>query len=326
MRPTAKTTLIALLSFVAACGVSASRAMSAGQKDVGQRALNPSVGVITFGGVRWGKTSISPRIYLVGADGKGLRQLTGVPNVEDVTPVWSPDGRRIAFGRRSARGWRLYTMDATGARVRAITGTLSLAEAPTWSPDGRRLAFEWMPLPPPRNFAQQIAIVSADGTGLRILTSYAMFRGGTADPAWSPDGKTILFSGTTSRLEGARTDLWSVGPDGRGTRKRFGNAGGAAWSPDGRRIAFSRRGDIYTSTPAGTDLRRLTHGYYADSIEPSWSPDGTRIVFSTAHYDKNKQETSQCITIMNADGTRRREITKRNPDFWAASPSWQPGT
>ena len=84
--------------------------------------------------------------------------------------------------------------------------------------------------------------------------------------------------------------------------------------------------DIYTATPVASGLRRLTHGYYADGLEPSWPPDGTRIIFSTAHYDKSKQQTSECITVMNADGTNRREITKRNPDFWATSPSWQPGT
>jgi TolB protein len=217
-------------------------------------------------------------------------------------------------------------MDATGGRVRAITGTLSLAGAPTWSPDGRRLAFEWMPLRLPSTFAQQIAVVNADGSGLRTLTSYTTFKGGTAHPAWSPSGKTILFSGGTSSFERAQTDVWSVRPDGRGAHKLLANADAAAWSADGRRIAFSRRGDIYTATSVATGLRRITRGYYADSLEPSWSPDGTRIVFSTAYYDKSKQETSQCLTVINADGTNRREITKRDPDFWATSPSWQPGT
>lgn len=316
-----------LLGLVAAWRAAATEGTSASQAVVTKAAADPRGGVIAFDGVRWGRASVSSGIYLIRADGKGLRPLTTARNVEDVTPAWSPDGHQLAFGRRYARGWRLYTMDATGAHARAITRLLSLARAPTWSPDGRRLAFEWMPLRLPRGtFAQQVAVVNANGSGLRTLTSYAKFKGGAAHPAWSPNGKTIIFSGGTSSREGGRTDLWSLRPDGRGLHRLLVNADGAAWSPDGRRIAFSRRGDIYTATPAGTSLRQLTHGYYADSLEPSWSPDGARIVFSTAHYDKSKQETSQCITVMNADGANRHEITKRNPDFWAASPSWRPGT
>jgi Tol biopolymer transport system component len=252
-----------------------------------------------------------------------LRRLTAVRNAEDVDPVWSPEGGRIAFGRYS-RGWRLYTMDAAGGHVRAITAVLSLGRAPTWSPDGRRLAFEWMPLHPPSNYAQQVAVVNADGSGLRILTSYARFRGGTGHPSWSPNGRTILFSARSSSMEGARTDVWSVRADGRGARRLLANAADAAWSPDGHRIAFSRRGDLYTVTSAGAAPRRLTRGHYADSIEPSWSPDGRQIAFSIAFYDKSKQQTSQSIMVVNADGTNRREITKRDPDFWATSPAWQP--
>ena len=247
MRGSVKATFIALLcGVVVACGATATEATSAGLAAAAKPAADRSVGVIAFGGVRWGKRSVSPRIYLVRADGKGLRQVTMVPNVEDVTPVWSP-------------------------------------------------------------------------------TSNAKFKGGTAHPAWSPNVQTILFSGRTSSLEDARTDISSVRPDGHGMHRLLTNADGAAWSPNGRRIAFSRRGDIYTAALAGAGLRQLTHGYYADSLVPSWSPDATRIVFSTAHYNKSKQQTSQCITVMNADGTNR-EITKRDPDFWATSPSWQPGT
>lgn len=282
-------------------------------------------GRLVFGGVAWGRTTVSPRIYVVGADGGSMRRLTNTANVEDVAPAWSPDGRRIAFGRNAGRaGWRLYSMDGAGRHQRAITGSMSLASDPSWSPDGRRLAFSWMPRRLPRMFAQQVAVVHADGRGFRVLTQYARFKGGTGHPAWSPDGNTILFSGRVSDRADARSDVWAVRPSGTGLRRVVADGGDAAWSPDGRAIAFSRRGDIYRASATGKGLRQLTHGHYADSSVPAWSPDGTRIAFTTTHYDKAKSVVGACLTVMNADGSDRREITRRDPDFWAQAPDWQP--
>lgn len=284
--------------------------------------------MLVFGGVRWGASSVSPRIYVLRADGGGMRRLTNASNVEDVDPAWRPDGQQIAFARRDARGWRLYLVNADGRRLRAISPTFSDVRTPAWSPNGGRLAFAWLPLHPPKmgSMPEQIAVINADGSGLRVLTGNATFTGGAVHPAWSPDGRTILFSARTSLAERARADVWSIRPAGGGLRRLIIDASDPAWSPDGHTIAFSRHGDLYTTSSAGNHLRRLTHGHYADSTAPDWSPSGTQIAYATALYDKHKQQVAERITIIDANGTNRHEITRRDPNFWATSPDWRPAT
>ncbi|HET8978815.1 MAG TPA: hypothetical protein VFN87_11700 [Solirubrobacteraceae bacterium] len=108
-------------------------------------------------------------------------------------------------------------------------------------------------------------------------------------------------------------------------RTRHSAPGGRGQPTCGRRSQCSRARSYWHLTDgagcAWPGLPRAAGEVYW----PAWSPDGTQIVFSTAHYDKSKQQTGQCITVMHADGSGRREITRRNPDFWAASPSWRPG-
>jgi Tol biopolymer transport system component len=180
-----------------------------------------------------------------------------------------------------------------------------------------------MPSRLPSTFAQQVAVVNADGSALRVLTQYRKFKGGTAHPAWSPNGKRILFTGRLSIRDGSAADVWSVRPNGRDLRRLIANASDASWSPDGRRIAFSRRGNIYTATATGTQIRQLTRGSYADATVPAWSPDGSQIAYATMHYDKRENPTAECLTLMGADGSGQHEITRRDPDFWATSPDWQ---
>lgn len=308
-------------------GCSSPAAVAARSGDQQSTSPGPAgVGAIVFGGVRWGTSSVSPRIYLVRADGGGVRRLTNAANVEDVDPAWRPDGRQIAFTRRDARGWRLCLTNADGRRLRAISPSFSNARAPAWSPDGRRLAFTWLPLRPPTtgSLSEQIAVINADGSGLRVVTRNTTFKGGATHPAWSPDGRTILFSARTSLGEQARADVWSIRPSGSGLRRLIIDARDPAWSPDGRTIAFSRHGDLYTAGTTGNGPQRLTHGYYADSTAPDWSPGGRQIAYTTALYDKHEQQIGERLTIIDADGIHRHEITGRDPNFWATSPDWRP--
>ena len=71
------------------------------------------------------------------ADGSGLRKLTRGP-AYDGNPAWSPDGRKIAFGRAG----EIYVMNADGSGQRNLTRNPARDFAPAWSPDGRKIAFE----------------------------------------------------------------------------------------------------------------------------------------------------------------------------------------
>ena len=157
----------------------------------------------------------------LGIGSRLLALIEGAPARPEVqSPVWSPDGRRIAFvNRRDGRA--LYVMNADGSGLRIVARVQPRA-TPAWSPDGRRIVFQgWGDGP--------VYVVSADGSGQRTLA-----RRGNA-PAWSPDGRRIAFSITGK--------LYVVNADGSGHRTltRVMPGGGAAtlaWSPDGRKLLF----------------------------------------------------------------------------------------
>ena len=143
---------------------------------------------------------------------------------------------RIAFwqsGQLDAPN--LFVMGADGRRPpRAMLKGFN----PAWSPDGRRIAFEIEGATLDIPGESTIWVFSPDAARveprrLQGPTLYAKF------PAWSPDGKTIAFSGSV-----------------------LGN-----WA------------DIYVVPASGGVPRNLTQSSTADEEEPSWSPDGTKIVY-----------------------------------------------
>ena len=88
------------------------------------------------------------QIYVMNADGSGITQLTNIPNVDAYAPVWSPDGRRIAFTGDTLSPTSdfgvggVYLMNADGTNVIALAGAAGVdAFGPSWSPDGIRIGF-----------------------------------------------------------------------------------------------------------------------------------------------------------------------------------------
>jgi len=150
-------------------------------------------------------------IYVVNADGTGLRQLTVDPlpaTNRDYAPAWSPDGARIAFSSDRSGSMQLWTMRADGGDARQVTtAATSRAYEPSWSPDGTRLVFRRVTLLPAGGATTELAIVNANGTGLVELP----LAGTEAWPSWSPDGTRIAFS---SNLPTTDTRLYTIAPDG----------------------------------------------------------------------------------------------------------------
>jgi Tol biopolymer transport system component len=172
-----------------------------------------------------------------------------------------------------------------------------------------------------------IWVMRADGTHVRRLTRR---RGDELDPAWSPDGRQIVYRDSRRGINND-DEIYAMNADGSGQHDLTNNPvndWSPAWSPDGRLIAFSsqRPGDltrnIYVIRPDGSHLKSLTK----DQVEaeyPAWSPDGRRIAFTSYRGGGTTPDTvpNYDIYVMNADGSDPRDLTGTSTAY-EGYPAW----
>jgi Tol biopolymer transport system component len=221
-----------------------------------------------------GSNGLTSNLYLTNTIHSQVTRLTQNARSE-FDPVWSPDGKQIAFASDGDVFRDIYLIDAGGSNLRKIT--TEGGQSPSWSPDGRRILFTST-----RGGSADLYSMNADGTGLVRLTFESSSE---ANGTWSPDGSRIAFQTNKS----GSWDIYVMNADGTG-QTRLTQSGldetEPAWSPDGSRIAYvgtvgaSGQVDIFLLTPSGTPLSSL--GLVDLSPRsPSWSPDGRNIVVAT---------------------------------------------
>ncbi len=131
-------------------------------------------------------------IYVINADGSGLRRVTNHP-ADDIHPAWSPDGARIAFASGRDGDFDIYVLDLRGGTIDQMTNGPGIDWEPAWSPDGRFIAFTYAPASKlPRDVAW-LSLVELETGEVTRLTRELWSDSG---PAWSPDGDALLFSST----------------------------------------------------------------------------------------------------------------------------------
>jgi Tol biopolymer transport system component len=183
-------------------------------------AWSPDESLIAFDADR-GDHRAKQGIYLVAAGGGQIRRVTTLPanDANDQAPRFSPDGKRLVFtryrGTGSAEKAALFTVRLDGTQLRQLTTFSIHAGDADWSPDGSRIVFEAYPNPAAYG---DVYVVEASGGRPVDLTRNPVGRAGSADPVWSPDGRTILFL-DNRRVNGVgRTGLATMNPDGSARR------------------------------------------------------------------------------------------------------------
>jgi TolB protein len=134
-----------------------------------------------------------------------------------------------------------------------------------------------------------------------------------AAPAWSPNGKLIVFTRSDHHF---RSRLYLIRPDGTGLQRLTSVTGhNPSWSPDGTLIAFDDGRRIAVIGAGGQGLRYLTKPAGADS-DPAWSPDGRAIAFVRS---PSAQAGRRDIWLMSRTARNQRLLIKNG-----SQPAWKP--
>lgn len=275
-------------------------------------------GAIAF--VRSGASARSNSDIWIATGSGRQRQLTATPRIQESAPTFSPDGRAIAYVRRSGENADIWLMRADGRGKRPLVEGEQDELQPSFFPGGRSLVYtvfdgerDWT-----------VYSVRLDGEGQRRQVADGTY------PVVSPNGRWLAYSSSQDgggggiRLRNLRT---------KATRTlTTGSAQGLDFSPSGRRLLFVGQrscrpgGDLrFAILTIGLResrpqfLRRNCHGEFAGA---AYAPNGRRIVFS-----QRLQQGSRLgfrLGVMSTYGAPLGGAPRHRAGSQELTASWQP--
>jgi dipeptidyl aminopeptidase/acylaminoacyl peptidase len=320
-----KSLSIAMLLFVAATAVSAQDRLQSADllqmKSVGDVEFSPDRSRIAYsvssndGGGR----PYSQLWIMETASGNTTR--VGDEKSRGSDPVWSRDGKQIAFSGKLGEQSGILLAQSDGSSVQFLAATQSsnssalsgLGNQFTWSPDGKRIAFVSATPGPEAGIA--------DGDPM-VITRYLY--------------KPTLTEGNTRFNDNKRLHIFLLDVESKQVRQLTDgiyDEHSIDWSPDGAEILFvSNRDanaeqffnhDLFALEVSDGSIRRITATESAE-YRPRWSPDGRTIVYQATRRGMTDLETQMedtHIWTVKADGSERRELG-RSIDNRQGAPEW----
>ncbi len=250
-------------------------------------------------------------IYVMDYDGAGVHRLTDDRSI-DLLPRLAPDGRTLAYTSYKDGNPDLFLLDLASGKATALSTRQGLNVAGGFSPGGTELLTTMS-----RERSPNLYLLDMASGALQRLTSHF---GADSSPTFSPDARQVAFVSDRA----GNPEVFTLNLETKRTRRLtdFNWCDSPAWSPTGEWIAFAGRAnrrdrmDIFVVDPAGTHIRRLTHGEGSNE-DPTWSPDGRLIAFSSTRNGRPQ------IFVMDADGSAPRLAADIPGDsttpFWSAA-------
>ena len=177
-------------------------------------------------------------IFVIGSDGKGLRQLTD-DIYKDRQPRWSPDGKTIAFYSNRGGNWQMWTIHPDGGGLAQLTyEPRGDVLNPVWSPDGSRLAY---------------SIMDVNSSIIEVKKPWSaqspqeLPRPGGLDAylavnSWSPDGRKLAGD---MHLLGGPAGIGVYSLESREFKRLTQMGRSPWWLSDSRRLLFVHSGKLY---------------------------------------------------------------------------------
>jgi len=221
----------------------------------GAPAFSPDGNYVAF--ERRGTRPGDAGIFVKGTESDQMTQLTS--NDDDCCPVWSPEGRSIAFSRFADKGFAIYVVsaDVGGEQKREAERKLSMKAA-------------------------TYVLSSASAAERKLDTSGVTPQHGELD--WSPDGKSIAFSGDAAifllSLANSTVHRLTEPPP-------LSQDWGPTFSPDGQRLLFVREhqvglpDEILVTPATGGEASRILSEPGKIAGPPQWSFEGRSVIFAS---------------------------------------------
>lgn len=243
------------------------------------------------------------------AEAKTVRVSTGDEDCVEHSPVWSPDGDRLAFlSDRGKKGQlQIYVAHADGGKAKPVTKLKGFLDSPRWSPDGKQLGLLFTenaarnagPLQPATietgevgetTHYQRLALCDPESGKVSQVSPADLY---VYEYDWSPDGRRCVVCAAHGSGDNNwyLAKLYLLTPASQEIKLLVDPGMQIAvprWSPDGKTIAFigglmsdegSTGGDIYTVPASGGAPRNLTPGIDSSPSWLAWQPSAKEIIF-----------------------------------------------
>ena len=254
-----------------------------------------------------------PDIWVMGPTGGRERDITRTPRVLESNPVFSPNGRTIAFLWSNRSGLRngIGIINSNGKGMRHLTNTANsqeFYERPGFTPDGKSVVF---------------TCGHNDSNGEPVFAICSMpVRGGPQKQLF--DGPGLPRNAVTSPV-GPQVVFLTIDPSGQGedilemSNLDGSNAvpiGGVTpmsdWSPDGKRLVYEDHFAVTVRAADGSGSPTQIADRPRRDDDPSFSPDGRLVIW--------ENEATHDLWIANSTGGGLRNLTHQ-PGF-EKQPSW----